>query len=153
MRDFPDWKFCLFYDGFISHLHTDALQIFADHNILCVKEEGDTSDTCQAYDDQVAKADKRLIREAIDKTRRVVNILNQWILIGITIEAISKVDPKVWENSFVKVNLHPDHRVPFVDWLKRIDSKIETGERFFTKHNSSLYNAMPALWKNMKIEV
>ena len=68
------------------------------------------------------------------------------------IHALSDVRPETWEKSFKRVNLHPHHRVPFNDWLKRIDEAIQGGERFFCEGQNSLYEAMPALWKNMDVE-
>ena len=44
--------------GFGSHFEGDAFRVFADHKILIVKEEGDISQVCQAYDSEVAKSNK-----------------------------------------------------------------------------------------------
>jgi hypothetical protein len=62
----PDWWFTLLFDGFGSHLGTEALKIFAEYKIQCAKEEGYSSDTNQAYDQLVAKADKWILRESLD---------------------------------------------------------------------------------------
>jgi hypothetical protein len=70
-------------------------------------------------------------------------------MIGLAIRSLSQVPSKTWVESFVAVNLHPDRRIPFEEWLKEIDSKIQTGERFFKVRNRSLFDAMPALWKRM----
>jgi hypothetical protein len=49
-------------DGYGSHLNVPcALRILHEHKIHVVKEEGGASDTNQAYDTNVAKADKALI--------------------------------------------------------------------------------------------
>ena len=53
----PDLWMEITLDGFGSHLEGDDLKVFADHNILIMKEEGDTSQMCQAYDNEVAKSD------------------------------------------------------------------------------------------------
>ena len=46
-------------DGFTSHVNVlNAHEIFAEFKIMVIKEEGDTSHVCQAYDQQVAKDDK-----------------------------------------------------------------------------------------------
>jgi hypothetical protein len=146
----PDWWFTLLFDGFGSHLGTKALKIFADYKIQCAKEEGDSSDTNQAYNQLVAKADKRILRESLDKARgRISGIINQKVMIGLVIRSLSQVPSKTWVESFVGVNLHPDRRIPFEEWLKKIDSKIQIGERFFKVRNRSLFDAMPALWKQM----
>ncbi len=46
--------------------------------------------------------------------------------------------------------MHPDHRISFLDWAKRIDDKLATGERFFEKREG-LFDAMPAVWKKMDV--
>lgn len=145
---------CLTLDGFGSHLVPEALEVFAEHKILVVKEESNSSHVNQAYDQFVAKEDKRLIRMAIDAVR-IHNkslVLNQQYLIGILLHALQKVRRATWGKSFIKVNLHPDHRIPFVQWLRKIDSHLETGERFFKNDSDGLYEAMPALWKNLEVK-
>ena len=68
-------------DGFGSHLEGRALQVFADHKILIIKEEGDTSQVCQAYDKDVAKADKRHHRNLLNGIRLVIPIVDCWNLV------------------------------------------------------------------------
>ncbi len=63
--------------------------------------------------------------------------------------ALKKVKRESWIQSFRKVNLHPDFRVWFHEWLQKIQEKIETGERFFKEHANSLFDALPAVWRNM----
>ena len=48
-------------DGFGSHLEGGALKVFMDHKILIVKEEGDTSQVCQSYDNEVGKTKNAII--------------------------------------------------------------------------------------------
>ena len=56
IRDYPHWYFGVSLDGFGSHCNVHAAnEIFAKYKILVVKEEGDTSHTNQAYDQDVAK--------------------------------------------------------------------------------------------------
>ncbi len=46
-------------DGYGSHLNVpSALRVLHEHKIHVIKEEGDASDTNEAYDANVAKADK-----------------------------------------------------------------------------------------------
>jgi len=57
-------------DGFSSHLNVpSAMQVLYDHKILVVKEEGDASETNQAYDQSVAKQDKANIRHLLNTTQ------------------------------------------------------------------------------------
>ncbi len=58
----------------------------------------------------------------------------------------------MWISSFKKDNLHPDYRIPFLDWIKKIDEKVVAGEHFFHKHNNSFFQAMPSFWQRLTIE-
>ena len=56
----PDWWILEIIDDFGAYLASkQAIQLRYYAKILTVKEEGDTSYVCQAYDAQVAKLDKR----------------------------------------------------------------------------------------------
>jgi len=114
---------------------------------MIVKEEGDSSQTNQAYDKLVAREDKRIISEKIDHlcAHNKSLVINQKYLIGISIHAISLVEAKTWEKSFIRVNMHPDHCVGIKQWLRRIDSQVAVGERFFKSETSGMFKAMPAL--------
>ena len=131
VSEHPEWWFGLSLDGYGSHLKEDALEIFANYRIMVVKEEGDSSQTNQAYDQLVAKEDKRIVSEMIDHLRAHNKslLINQKYLIGISIHAISLVEAKTWEKSFIRVNMNPDHRVGIEQWLRRIDSQVAVGER------------------------
>ena len=59
VKNYPDLWMAITLDVLGSYLEGDALKVFADHKILVVKEEGDTSQVCQAYDNEVSKIDKR----------------------------------------------------------------------------------------------
>ena len=99
----------------------------------------------------MAKNDKAGMRMNLDLIRPHIGVrLDQWYLITIAIEALKKIKPAAWVESFTKVNLHPRHRVPFDIWLKKIDGKLSSGE--FFAQRTSLFDAMPAVWKNMSID-
>jgi hypothetical protein len=55
-------------------------------------------------------------------------------------------------SSFQKVNLHPHHCAPIEECLKHIDSKLQTGKRFFKERKNELFDAMPAVWRNLSLE-
>ncbi len=57
-----------------------------------------------------------------------------------------------WISPCEKVNLHPHRRIPIDEWLKKIDAKIQTGERFFKERDNNLFDAMPAVWRNLSVE-
>ena len=56
VKDHPDWWLVLSMDGFGSHVNVNtAHEVFFQHKIFVIKEEGDTSHVNQAYDQFVAK--------------------------------------------------------------------------------------------------
>ena len=47
----PDWWSVVTFDGFSSHVTVvSALQVFFNHKIITVKEEGDSSEINQPFD-------------------------------------------------------------------------------------------------------
>ncbi len=58
----PDRWIFLSLDGFGSHIVGKSLRKFARCKILVIKEEGNTSQVSQAYDQHVAKSDKKFTR-------------------------------------------------------------------------------------------
>jgi hypothetical protein len=67
--DHPNFWVELLLDGFRSHLDTDALLVFSEYKILVIKEEGDRSQVSQAYNQMVARANKRKFKELLDTVR------------------------------------------------------------------------------------
>ena len=89
VKDHPEWLLCLSLDGFCSHLQAKAYPILNEHNIQLVLEDGDTSQTNQAFDQFKAKEDKRNIRYLLDTTRHISKQqLDQWTLISVCIVAL-----------------------------------------------------------------
>ena len=70
VKDHPDWWLTLTCDGFSSHTIDTANEIFAQHKIAIIKEEGDASQVNQSYDQQVAKKDKSFMRMKIHCSNR-----------------------------------------------------------------------------------
>jgi hypothetical protein len=57
-----EWWVVLTLDGFSSHLNVpEAMEVFHEHKIFIIKEEGDASDTYQPYNQAVEKDDKKNI--------------------------------------------------------------------------------------------
>jgi hypothetical protein len=81
------------------------------------------------------------------------NKLDHWVLIQLAAHAQAKVDRDCWVQSHNSVNTNPKTRVPFNEWIKRLDRKgvLLSGEQFF-KTMSSLYVAIPACWTNLSVE-
>jgi len=59
IKDHPKWKVIVTLDGFSSHLVPAGVEPCTNALIEVVKEEGDTSQVIQAYDQSVAKEDKK----------------------------------------------------------------------------------------------
>ena len=96
-----------------------------------------------------AKEDKCNILALLDTSRTLYKIqLDQWRLISVCIVALKHFTKDAWIKSFIRVNLHPDYRLSFVDWIKKIETQIVAGESFF-KCRTSLYDILPQFWKTM----
>ena len=117
--DHPDWWVVLSLDGFGSHLDPPSLVEFAKYKIMVLKEEDDTSQVYQAYDQKVVKDDKRWSRKLLDGyTFHVKNTITQWELILVVNTEINKFcKGDAWKLSFVKVKLYPSQRLPFKVWV------------------------------------
>jgi hypothetical protein len=156
IKDHPDWWVTLSMDGFGSHVNVHrAQEIFSEHKIFVIKEEGDTSQVNQAYDQQVAKADKANMRKNLELVRRTLGgqALDQWVLISLAIQSQAMVPRDVWIKSHNNVNTNPKTRVDFAQWIKKLDAKgvLVSGEHFF-QARVGLYDAMPAVWKRLSVE-
>jgi len=153
IKDHPKWWCSFSLDGFGSHVNVNgANRLFLQHRILILKEEGDTSQLNQAYDQHTAKEDKRRMNDNMLSLRKGLGTqLSQWHLIKIAADAQVKIKKNTWINSFIKVNLHPKFRMPFVDWIKKLeaDGVMASGKQFYGDE-TYLYDAMPAFWKRMK---
>ena len=76
-----------------------------DAKILTVKEEVDTTHTCQAYDDKVAKSDKRHYQAAINAIKNTTFhysaiILDQYSIVAVSLYAIRMCTQDIWIQSF-----------------------------------------------------
>jgi len=154
IKDHPDWWMTLTCDGFGSHILDKAIELFAKYKIQIVKEEGDTSQVNQSYDQDVAKKDKCYMRANLELIRRKLGKkVDQWSLIALAINAQLQVVPGDWARSHRRVNTRPSCRVSFKEWIKRLDDRgiLVSGEKFFTKR-TSLFDAMPACWTNLSVE-
>jgi hypothetical protein len=116
--DNPQWWVLEIFDGFGAHLlsHKANEERFAA-KILSLKEEGDTSHACQAYDKHVAKGDKaaKYLSLSFLRTRFKVSnlIIDQWSLVQVGMFAVRDTTRKCWTQSFDSCNLDPRMRVSF----------------------------------------
>ena len=120
VKDYPDLWMAITLDGYGSHLENEALQVFADHKILVVKEEGDTSQVCQPYDKNVAREDKRHHRNFLNGIRTQVHMVDQNTLVLVANSALNKVRPSQWRDSHDMCNLRPSTRKPFNEYIQSV---------------------------------
>lgn len=99
IKDHHEWKVCLTLVGFSSHLVPEALPLFTNALIKVVKEEGDTLQVNQAYDQSIAKEDKKHISAALDKAW-LVQMLNQETIVAACIYGLNLVPGESWILSF-----------------------------------------------------
>lgn len=155
----PQWWVVEILDGFGAHLTSlGALRLRMTALVLTIKEEGDSSSINQAYDKLVAKSDKMVQRRTLGFLRTIKNsngFITQWDLIycGLNAINITKKNPEIWINSFIAVNLHPRHQIPFADWCKKIEPFMKAADSFDLVTQSKTidtYKLLPAYWQAME---
>ena len=134
-------------------IFTDALEIFASEMIKVGKEEAGTRDLNQEYRKFQANQDKAQTRQLLELARRKVHgQINHWHITMIIFTAIQNNPSKVWTYSFVAVNLNPHHNLSLYVCIKKIVTAVKTGETaYFRNHESSYYDAMTYVCKNMTV--
>ena len=132
IRDHKDWWVSFSLYEFGSHVNVDATnENFNKLNIWIVKEEVDTSQTCQSYDQLQAKENKSRMCPLVDIVASKSGVINQWQLIILFLQASKKGKPSDWIVSFKIFNMHPKHRVKFSDWLIKISSVLQNSDAAF----------------------
>jgi hypothetical protein len=105
VADNPQWWVLEIFDGFGAHLlsHKANEEHFAA-NICSLKEEGDTSHVCQAYDKHVAKGDKAAKSLSLSFLRtgfKVSNLLiDTWSLVQVGMFSVRDTTREFWTQSF-----------------------------------------------------
>lgn len=151
----PHWWVIKVVDGFGPHVSSvEAMAVYRDANILLIKEEGDTSHVCQAYDQQTAKDDKVTMRQCLTYLRKSEklskSVVDGWDLIHVALAAVRELSPNAWISSFKRVNLNPKFRVPFPVWCERISGFLQGGESFKPeKVLADPYTLLPSFWHGM----
>jgi hypothetical protein len=90
-------------DGFSSHVNCYEANVFrSDHNIISLKEEGNSLHINQAYDRFTEKNDKSVQREALNwlQRDRIMNAhaIMQWdlLLTGLAAVRATRDNPRPW---------------------------------------------------------
>lgn len=126
IRDNPQWYVVEIFDGFGAHLNNyQALKLRMDARVISIKEEADSSSINQAYDKLVARSDKTVQRKNLSYLRELKGsneFRDQWDLIHVGLAAVryTREHPELWINSFILVNLHPRHMLPFEKWCEKL---------------------------------
>ena len=150
VRDHPDWWVYFSLDVFGSHVNLDAAnENFTKIKIWIVKEEADTSQTCQEYDRLKAKKDKSHMRPLVDIVASNCGFINQWQLIAICLQALKKGKPSDWIVSFKTVNMHPKHRFKFSDGIIKTSYVLQNTDAYFKTELEcvTIFDAIPEFWK------
>ena len=153
--DNPDWWTLKMIDGFGAHTSSEkAMEIYAKHKIVLLKEEADTSHACQMYDQKVAIDDKKSMRQSLAYLRQSNKLtkgtIDGWALIHVALAAVRELSPDSWIYSANKVNLKPSTRVPFGEWCARISHYLQGGESSFKPEVvRDAYTALSPFWHGM----
>ena len=134
----------------LSHRVGKALEVFYEKKILQPKEEADSSQTNQAFDQAVAKQDKAGARFLLNMLPRGVMgaVVSQWDLVNIGLAIVKNCTAESWISSFKRVNMHPDYRVPFVGWCGKIKHFLEAGATFKEEAALDTFSLLPTFWQN-----
>jgi uncharacterized membrane protein YgcG len=126
--DHPLFWVVLHLDGFKSHVMTEAGQkILYGHRILVVKENSHSSQVNQAFDQDPAILAKKENRRWLPIVRQhpgLVKSVDQYALIVIVMAGQAGGRGKAWTAGFIRVNLHPDHKIPMEVWLSNISERL-----------------------------
>jgi hypothetical protein len=129
----PTWWVIEIWDNFSAHFCVPVvMEIYRRNYILMVNEEGDTSHCNQAYDQSVAREDKKCMRDILgilrSTTKITKGVIDAWCLIIVGLAMLRANEPDNWINSFNRVNLNPLTRVEFPEWCTRIADYLVTGQ-------------------------
>ena len=122
------------FDGYKVHVHClGGLAAYDKHRIMCAKEEADSSQLNQSFDKKVAKDDKSMLRDMLGLLRTTTSItrgvVDQWGLVHVGL-AVVRMEGSAWEISFKWVNMHPDHRLSFEEWIEQIAPSLQSSCNF-----------------------
>jgi len=129
------------------------------HKILSFKEEGGSSSFNQAYEREVAKADKNIHRMNLSylwqDCRYNRSIADQWKLFCCGLAAVRHTDqhPDILDGSFHAVNLHSKYQISFEAWCKKSEPfrKAADSNNLITQSNNDfgVYTLLPLMWQAM----
>ena len=140
----------LLFDGCKIHIKNLVELInMADEDVLALNEGRDSSEINQAFDRFVARAGKRRAAITLDQIRRshINPVIDGWMLVLVGLQMLRDCSvSRVWENSFVAVNLHPLHRISLSEWLEKIAHFVNGADKFEQEHIDER-ELLPTEWK------
>ena len=79
--------------------------------------------------------------------------MNQYHIIKLAANSQLMVTKKWWVNSFICMDIYPKFRLPFNEWIKKLEDNrvLEPGRQFLKE--KGLYDAMPAFCRCMLVEI
>jgi hypothetical protein len=122
---------------------------------MIAKEEGDSSQVNQPYDGEVAVQDKSMGRDLLGLLRSTTGItrgiVDQWCLVHVVVEVLS-AGGSAWKRSAIRVNMHPNHRLSFEDWIQSLTKRgvLQSGDNFKFEGAVDKYYLLPAFWRGME---
>ena len=140
----------LAFDGFKVHLDAPMLVGFRDKNVLTACENRDSSAINQAFDKLVARAGKKRAARVISLMQRshITPVIDQWYLVLVVLAMLRDCGASdVWTNSFIAVNMHPDYRVGYDEWMQKISPAVASADKFETEGDVDLAELLPKAWK------
>ena len=87
----------------------------------------------QAFDRFVARAGKKRAALLLDDLRRshITPVIDKWYLCLVALDMLRDcTESKVWEASFLAVNMHPNARIGVEEWLRKISGFVVAAEKF-----------------------
>ena len=140
----------LAFDGFKVHLDPSMLVGFRERNVLTAVENRDSSAINQAFDKLVARAGKKRAARVISLMQRshITPVIDQWYLVLVVLAMLRDCSASdVWTNSFIAVNMHPDYRIGYEEWMQKISPAVASADKFETEGEVNYAELLPKAWK------
>jgi len=124
---------------------------------MSVNEESNSSYCNQAHNQLVAKNDKKVTAKTLYHQQKLAKHLtgkqhiHQYNLVINGIALVRQASPKMWQYSFMRVNLNPLIWLPFKDWCKKINHFHHAGKGFENEASTlrEKFLLLPTWWTSM----
>ena len=102
----------------------------------------------------MARAGKQRAKATLDLLRRthVYPVIDRWSLVLVALSMLRDCDAsRVWEASFIAVNMHPLHRLGVDDWLQKVHGFVRAADKF-EDEVVDLSSLLPQSWLVLPVE-